>query len=219
MRRRLVLLTVAAVLAVVAAACGVDDSSDFRPLSPADVAELQATSSTTTTSTTSTTTPPPTTTTPETTLTVLETTTTLAPTEPVELFYVSGELLQPVEFPLTVDPGPEQVLEALVAGLDTLGLAATGLRSAIPAGAQFSVSVNAGIAYVEMSSESLTQVATDGRLQFGQIVLTLVNNVRGIGQVKFSVDGSAITIEGGDGSQIDASSSASRDDYIELVAG
>ena len=60
--------------------------------------------------------------------------------------------------------------------------------------------------------------ATDGRFEFGQIVLSLLNNIKGIGQVKFSVDGTARAIERGDGSQIDAGGAASRDDYADLIA-
>lgn len=217
MRRRLLALTAAAVGLLIVAACGVPTSSDFKPLSAADVADLQATTSTTTTTTTTTTTVP-TTTTPETTLTILETTTTLAPTEAIELYYVSGEELQPISIPLLLDPTPKQVLEALVTKLAELGPLATGLRSAIPAEAQFNVSVSEGVAYVDMTSQSLTTVAGDGRFEFGQIVLSLLNNVKGVGQVKFSVDGTSVAVERGDGSQIDAGGSASRDDYNDLVA-
>jgi hypothetical protein len=215
-RLRLLALTFVALTATVVAACGVPESSEFRPLGADDVADLQAT--TTTTTTIPTTTAPPTTLAPETTLTVIETTTTLVPTEPVDLYYVSGEQLQPVPIALTLDPTPEQVLQALVSKLGELGPIATGLRSTIPAEAQFNVSVSEGVAYVDMTSASLTTVAADGRFEFGQIVLSLLNNVKGIGQVKFSVDGTARAIERGDGSQIDAGGAASRDDYADLVA-
>jgi len=216
MRRRIIALTLVAVAGLVVAACGVPEASDYRPIGGPDVADLLATTTSSTT-TTSTTLAPTTTAPPETTLPILDTSTTL-PTEPVSLYFISGSQLQAVQFPLTPNPSATQVLQALVAGLDVLGPLATGLRSAVPAGATFNVSTRGGIAYVDMSTDTLTKEPTDSRFEFGQIVLTLLSNVTGIGQVSFTVDTVPQVVELGDGSQTNPGDPVAKDDYSTLVA-
>ena len=205
------LLALAPVAVTLVVSCGVSDSSSYRPIGGADVAELLATTTSTTTTTTATTSTPPQTAPPTT------ATPTTVPTQTVDLYFVSGCSLQAVKFPLTPDPAPRQVLEALLTGLSRLGSAATGLRSAIPSGSTFEVTVRTGVAYVDLPAAALTSVPSDGRLEFGQLVLTLVSNIKGVGQVSFSVSGTAIAFDRGDGSQVEAGKPVSRDDYASLL--
>jgi hypothetical protein len=210
--RRLTLLTAAALGAViVAASCGVPQSGEYRPLGGDDVGELLATTTSTTTTVATTTIPV---TTPT---TVPETTTTALPLVNVDLYFVSGQQLTKVSYPLTPDPQPQQLLEVLVAGVEPLQPATAGTRSAIPAGAKFDVTVSAGVAEVDMNAEALTTISGDGALEFGQIVLTLLDNVPGIGQVKFSVLGNEQVVPRGDGSEVPAGTLVSRDDYATLL--
>lgn len=217
MRRRLTLLSTLAALGVVAAACGVPDSGEFRTIGGDEVIELMSTTTTTTTTTIPTTTAAPTTLPPETTATVLETTTTIL-LETIDLYFVSGDQLAKVPYNIPPEPGPQQLLDVLALGLDLLGgTEATGLRSAIPTEARFSVSVRGGIAYVDMNEEALATVSTDGPLEFGQIVMTLLTNTTGVGQVVFSVLGTPQPIVRGDGSEVAAETPVSRDDYASLL--
>lgn len=216
MRRRLTLLTATAVAAVIAAACGVPDSGEFRSIGGDDVAELLVTTTTSTTTTLPTTTAPPTTLPPETTVTVLETTTTV-PFETVDLYFVSGDTLAKVPYNFPPDPTPQQVLDVLADGVEPLGPQAAGLRSAIPSAARFDVSVRGGVVEVDMNEEALATVSADGPLEFGQIVMTLLTNIPGVGQVRFSVLGTPRPFVRGDGSEVPADTEVSKDDYASLL--
>lgn len=216
MRRRVALMTAAPIVAIVFAACGVPDSGQFTDIDGDDVAELLVTTTTSTTTTLPTTTAPPTTLPPATTVTVLETTTTV-PFETIELYFVSGDSLAPYPYNFGPDPTPQQVLDVLVDGVEPLGPQAAGLRSAIPPEARFAVTLDRGVFLVDMNEEALTAVSADGPLEFGQIVMTLLDNIPGGGQVRFSVLGTARPFVRGDGSEVPADSEVSKDDYASLL--
>lgn len=134
----------------------------------------------------STTTLPPTTTALETTTTGLDTSTTVVPTEPVRLYFITGQQLTFVPRPLPADPSLPQIMAALLAGppKDELGV---GLRTALLEDVPIDASNNnAGVAVVELPDGFFDDIPVgDQRLATAQIVLTLTDS-RGIGQVQFN---------------------------------
>ncbi len=221
MRRRLLVLAILPLLAVAIVACGVPGDDGFRPLDNADIAELRASTTTTTTTTTmptTTTVPATTTSAVELSTTVAETTTTL-PTELVDFYFVtSGDQLDRLAYPLAVDPSADQVLNVLAGGLVPFGTLGATMRTAIPSGAMFSLtSTSEGTATIDLPSSSLTSNPADLKLEFAQIVLTLLNQLPGVGRLTFTVDGVPAAIENGAGAQIPAGGTVSIDDYVDLV--
>lgn len=210
--RRLVLLTVA-VLAVTVA-CGVPTSGDLESISEDGVPfDLTATS---TTSTTTTTTMAPSTTAPPVPPTTLETTSTTIENEVVDLYFASGGRLKPIKQPLAGQPGPEQLLAALVQGPPE-GALGTGLRAIIPTDADLTVQVVEGIVVVDLPAGLLDGMAIrDQRLVFGQIVMTMTP--RQIGQVRFTLAGEPLRVILGDGSESEPGQPVSFSDYDVLLS-
>ena len=211
---RLRATTTAALVALVAtavAACGVPAGNDtFSEIPPDEVLfGLDATSTTTsTTSTTSTTAPEL----PET--TALATTTTIR-FEPVQIYFLSRERLQPITIDLPPGSSPDQVADVLEAGpppdiaLDTLiedGL----IMSAVESG---------GVLTVDLDPTIFDQVPSTQQTEaIGQIVLTMLSSLRGIGQVTFTLGGEAIAVKKGNGQLSDVGEPLSYDAYANLLA-
>lgn len=198
------------VLAGLVAGCGLPQSSEFEEISGDDIQfELDETT------TTSTSTIPPTTI-DATSTTLAETTTTAILTEPVQLFFVAGSRLNQVSVPLTSPVSPEQVLAALVEGPPSeIG---TGLRTTIPerAGRDITVSKERGTAIIDLPANIFDSISTrDQQLFFAQLVLT-IGRLGGIGPVTFTMVGEPITVQSGDGSQVDT---VTIDDYQNLLVG
>lgn len=205
------LTALTALVGLAVAACGVPAGNDtFSEIPPGEILfELDATSTTTsTTSTTSTTAPAI----PET--TVLASTTTIQ-LEPVQIYFLSRERLQPI--PINLPPGssPEQVADVLEAGpppdiaLDTLiedGL----IMSAVESGGVLTVDLDPTI-FDRVPSTQQTEA-------IGQIVLTMLSSLRGIGQVTFTLGGEAIAVKKGNGQLSDVGEPLSYDAYANLLA-
>lgn len=211
MIRRTILLT-GLLLGVVAAGCGIPDSSGFEPVGRNDIPFGLAE-----TTTTSTTLPPTTTIEATSTTAAIETSTTIS-TEPVELYFVSGSQLNPVSIALASPTTLSQVMAALLDGPPS-GDLGIGLRSVIPRHADITVSESAGVAEVDLPEgifDDLT--ATDQRLLFGQIVLTMTRRP-GIGQVRFTLDGEPTEVFTGSGDVRAPGETVSSDDYRELTTG
>ena len=216
MRRR-VLLIVAGVLAsvLVAASCGVSGSGDFQALDRDDLERSGLLDTTSTTTTTTTTTTLPSTTTPQTVPTTMQTTTTLA-LEPLGLYFIAGNRLTPVVRAFPRPASPAQVLAALMGGPPAD--AGVGLRTALPPDTFVTVDVAGGVATVNLLGTAVTQIAADQLpLAFGQLVLSL--ELRGIGAVKFLVDGIDTSVPKGDGSLTPVGGTVTFDDYQSLRAG
>lgn len=216
-----VLVTCASLALVVA--CGVPESSDVRPIDPADVPfGLNETTTTTTTTTLAPTTtrPLPETTVADATTTTtaaLESTTTVAPVEPVTLFFLTGREVVPTQRSLLSPATPPQVLAALASGPPT-GDEAAGLRTALPADMEMLVQVEAGVATVDLPPTFIEDVpGSEQRLAIAQIVLTLTRR-GGVGQVRFTLGGEPQQVPRGQGDITSPGGAVSCDDYENLLA-
>ena len=200
------LLTGAAFLA----GCGMPTDDAYRPIPAANLPFGLA--DTTTTSTTTTTLPPATTT------TTIQPTTTTAPTSaPVQVYYVAGTVLKPVERQAPLPVTPSGVLTLLQAGPS---VTEGGLRTSIPAGALQAVTVTGGKATVDLAATSLDQPGQEQLFAFAQIVATLTR-LPGIGQVEFRLPGpdgvpAVVPVLRAAG---DTATVVSRDDYANLLPG
>ncbi len=178
MRVRVLALAVA--LAAGGVACSVVDDSRVERISPQYGLEDTL---------------PPTTTTIATTTTELATTTsgvdttTTQPvqTEDVQLYFIANGKLVSVTKPLPSPVALPQLMAALQEG-EPSGDLGTGLRTALPAVPALSVQTDAtGLALVILPDGFFdTMAANDQRLAIGQIVVTLLTNLRGVGQVTFN---------------------------------
>ena len=169
-----------------------------------------------------TTTSPPPTTVPATTTTapvVESTTSTISSTIPVEvvrLFFVAGAQIVPIDRLLLSPAAAPQVLAALSEGPPE-GDAAAGLRSALPVGFVAEVSVERGIATVELPGTFITELpGGEQRLAVAQIVLTLTRQA-GVGQVRFTSDNEPQSVPRGRGDLSSPGATVACDDYANLL--
>jgi hypothetical protein len=192
-------------------ACGVPTGPDTFSEVPADEIPfgLDATSTTSTTSTTTTTTLPDV---PET--TVAETTTTIR-LEPVNIYFLSRGRLQPVPFELPPGFSADQVADVLEGGppegvaLDSLvedGL----ILTAVEAGGVLAVDLDP-VVFDRISSTEQTEA-------IGQIVLTMTDSLRRVGQVTFTLGGESVPVKKGNGLSSEVGEPLSYDDYAILLA-
>lgn len=221
-RVRLTSILVVALSLGAVAACGVPESSEVRPIDPADVPfglnETTTTSTTTTTLAPTTTRPAPETTVVDaTTTTVQESTTTVAPVESVLLFFLTGREVVPTQRSLLSPATPPQVLAALASGPPT-GEEAAGLRTALPTEMEMLVQVEEGIATVDLPPTFIEEVpGSEQRLAIAQIVLTLTRRP-GVGQVRFTLGGEPQQVPRGQGDITSPGGAVSCDDYENLLA-
>ena len=205
--------TTAAALLVLAAtgACGVPTGNEtFSEIPPDEIQfGLDATSTTTSTTSTTTTTVPEL---PET--TALATTTTIR-LEPVQIYFLSRGRLQPITIDLPPGSSPEQVADVLEArpppdiALDTL----------IRDGLIVSSVVDGGVLTVDLDPDTFDRVPSTQQTEaIGQIVLTMLSSLRGVGQVTFTLGGEAIAVKKGNGQLSDVGEPLSFDDYANLLA-
>ena len=217
MKRLLALVAGALALALVTASCGVGGDDNLRQFNDDDLFGLNETT-TSTSSTTSTTAPPV----PSVRPTVEATTTTIV-TESVQVYFLDGNRLQPVPRDLASPATPSRVIAALEAGPPT-GPLGIGLRTLIPT---VSTDVpplvnsvdptNAGFASVDLAATAFSLIdPADQRAAIAQIVLTLVNRP-GIGQVRFTLDGTPMRVPFREGLQSLPGEVVSMQDYESLL--
>lgn len=222
MSRRAARVTVAIVgaagLAATAAGCGVPTGEDsFTRLGSGEVPFRLAEPSTTTTTTTTTTTPATTAAEPPET-TARETTTTLA-LETVDFYFVSRGELQPVPRDLPVEFGVNQLASGLEAG-PPAGTAGIGLETLIEEGLIRSSTQDRGVVTVDLAAVEFDEIAApDQRRAIGQIVLTYTGNLRGVGQVRFTLEGEDLRVPRGDGLLSEPGEPLAYDDYTVLLEG
>lgn len=211
MVRRLALI--GATLIMLLVACGIPDSGDVSRIPDNNLGALDDTLPTTTTTTPPTTLEPTTTTTPE-------LTTTTIPTEDVTLYFISGGILRALSTVLAKGASANEVLVALQKGPPEGDLGG-GLRTSVPTKeeALLTVSENgSGVATVDLPSNFYDFVnLEDQPLAIGQIVLTLTDNVRRIGQVLFTQAGIPIGVPRGAGDFSQPGQPLPPRDYLELL--
>lgn len=193
-------------LAFVLAACSVIDDGKVQRVEPPN--ELTDTLPPTTT------TIPTTTSQPATSTTGLETTTTELQAQTVQLFYVAGAKLSPAPGQLPAQYALFQLLAQLQDGPPE-GQLGSGLRNAIPPDVIMDASPDGtGVAQVALPEGFFDTIpAADQRLAIAQIVMTLLENTPGIGQVAFNVQ-----VSGPGGELIPAGQLLTRADYAALLA-
>lgn len=200
-RARHTIRVVASVASLLLAACGPSTEDSAAPLRGVP-GELTAptTTSTTTTSTS-----------------IAPTATTVVETESVLLHYILGESIITVLRDLPRDPKPQAVLESLLAGYPTSAFG-PDVRSAIPRNLETTVTIERGLATVDVAGSLLTEISPiDQPLAIAQIVLTLTSRP-GIGQVEFRVDGEPQAVPRGGGELARADEPVAYDDYAMLVS-
>ncbi len=199
------LAAILGVLTVATVACSIVDNGRVERITPP--AELTDTLPPTTIATT-------TTSEAVTTTSGQETTTTEVQADTVQLYYISSGKLSPIVGSLSSQYAPSQLMALLQKGPidDPINI---GLRNAIPAGIEIDASQDgSGVAQVILPEGFFDTIPVgDQRLAVAQIVMTLLGNIRGVGQVAFNLQVSGPTSE-----LIPAGQTLSRADYQTLLA-
>ena len=200
------LAAILGVLTFATVACSIVDDGRVERVSPP--AELTDTLPPTTIATT-------TTTQAVTTTIGLETTTTDVQAQTVDVFFVASGKLSPVPRSLPVQYVLAQLIAQLQAGPPE-GEVGLGLRSAIPPDLEeITASPDAsGVAQVVLPEGFFDTIpAADQRLAVAQIVMTLLDNTPGVGQVAFNLQ-----VSGPEGELIPAGELLTRADFMTLLA-
>jgi len=202
MRTRVVALC--GLLALVTVACSVVDDGNVQGVNPP--AELTDTLPTTTVQIT--------TTSEAVTTTGLETPTTEVQAQTVNVYYIASGKLSPVARPLPAQYALFQLIAQLQAGPPE-GEIGRGLRTAIPTDIEIdALQDGTGVAQVVLPEDFFDTIpAGDQRLAIAQIVMTLLGNTPGIGQVAFNLQ-----VSGPQGELIPAGQLLTRADYEPLLA-
>jgi spore germination protein GerM len=215
MVRRVVVM--AAVLTIVAVACGIPDSGDVSRIPDDKIGALDDTIPTTSTTST---TAPATTLEPTTTTIPIATTTTIAVEEVTLYFINSAGILVPFTRPLRKGASSGEVLSALQEG-PPAGDIGVGLRTAIPRENEAKLTVQedgSGVATVDLPANFYDRVKQEDQLlAFGQIVLTLTDVGR-IGQVLFTLEGQQTGVLRGSGDLSQPGQPLPPRDYFALLA-
>jgi len=199
-------------LGIVVSSCSLPGDGSVKQIDTDKIPyELNAT----TTSSPPTTVPASTTTSP-----VIETTTSTSsstiPVEIVSMFFVAGTQVVPIDRLLLSPAAAPQVLAALSEGPPE-GDAAAGLRSALPVGFAAEVTVERGIATVELPGTFITDLpGGEQRLAVAQIVLTLTRQ-SGVGQVRFTSNNEPQSVPRGRGDLSTPGATVACDDYANLL--
>lgn len=214
MRRFAVAVSTSLVAVSALGACGIGGESELQSIDQDDLQGLDATTTSTTTTTTTTTAPV----TPASVPATSAASSTTIVTEPVQLFFVDGDRLQPVRIDLAATATPSRVVQALLEGRPT-GEAGIGLRTLLPEDLVNSVDPSGdGDATVDLATEEFNRIdPADQRTAIAQIVMTLVNRP-GIGQVRFTTDGEPQRVPRRDGLQSEPGEGVSLNDYVSLLA-
>ncbi|HQZ33167.1 MAG TPA: GerMN domain-containing protein [Ilumatobacteraceae bacterium] len=144
----------------------------------------------------------------------LQTTTTTVPADAVLLYYISSGKLSPIVGELSLQYAPAQLMALLQAGPIDIPIN-IGLRNAVPKNIEIDASQDGtGVAQVILPEGFFDNIPVgDQRLAVAQIVMTLLGNIRGVGQVAFNLQ-----VSGPAGELIPAGQTLSRADYQTLLA-
>jgi len=191
MTRRAVVLALALVVSLTA--CGIPTDDDATVIAPDQLPQSLVESATTTTSTV---TPP-------------------ARGDVVALFYVADNHLAFVPVEVASAPTLAEVLTALTSGPSD-AVASAGYRSALATSDPVlrSVTLERGVAMVDLTDTFAESPVADQVLGLGQIVMTATSRP-GVGQVRFTLEGEPVEVPRADGSI--GPGTVSRDDYDALL--
>jgi hypothetical protein len=212
-RRAREALAVVAAMAVVATgawACGMSPEDTPRTVGEDRIPfGLNETSTSTTTTTSTVPLTPPT------------STATTAPVQTARIYLVRDGRLVPVDRPTPLEAGLSEVIAELQE-VPSREERQDRLRTALPASAVtvLGISNRGGTATVDLSPgfQQLLPSPTEQQLAAAQLVMTLTDRGPGIGRVRFTVDGNAVSVPRGDGSAPQQpDQSVSRDDYLALL--
>lgn len=200
---------IAPLLVVGLAACGIPTGDDTFGDIPSEEVLFGLDEASTTTSTTTTTMPlAPVT-------TQMETTTTIEIREQVDVYFLSRGRLQPVPLALTSGFSAGQVVDLLEAGPPS-GVA---LDTLIEPGLIVSTDLAGGVITVDLDPEIFSGIsASDQTEAIGQIVLSLLRNLRGVGFVLFTLGGEPTQVKKGDSLLTEPDEAVTLDDYAVLLA-
>ncbi len=192
------------VLTFATVACSIVDDGRVERVSPP--AELTDTLPPTTIA--------PTTTEAATTTSGMETTTTDVQVDMVLLYYISSGKLSTFVGSLSSQYAPSQLMALLQAGPIDNPIT-IGLRNALPADVEIEASQDGtGVAQVVLPEGFFDTISVgDQRLAVAQIVMTLLGNIAGVGQVAFNLQ-----VSGPAGELIPEGQVLSRADYQTLLA-
>ena len=205
----------AAFLAAVAliASCGVPTGPDsFEEIPDQEVPNRLADTTTTSTTTTTTTT----TTLPDAPATTLATTTTVVPTQVVEVFFLSRGELRPIELPTPSPVVDTELILLLEQG--PVGPSAALLDNQIEEGLIIDTVAQDGVLSIDLDEEIFDDISRqdDQREAIGQIVLTFLLGLRGVGQAVFTFDGSDQNVSVPTGNALFTNQPVSVDDYASM---
>lgn len=195
---------------VVVAGCGVPTGeATYNEIPPGEIPYgLDATSTTTSTTTTTTTTVP------DAPPTVVTTTEAPSRVESVDIYFLSRGRLLPVPRDLNPNPSPDQIADVLEEGPpDDLGL-----DTLIEDGLIVTATEAGGVLTVDLDADTFDRIPNTQQTEaIAQIVLTMINSLRRIGQVTFTLDGDPIPVRKGNGLSSGVGEPVSFDDYVVLV--
>ncbi len=217
--RRLIVFALGATALSVVAACGIGGDGELQQIGSDDLAGLDQTTTSTTTTTVIPTTVALTASRPvgSSTSTTGATTSTIA-TEPVELYFVAGGVLESVSQDLTRGVSLGRVLTALESGPPPPDVG-VGLTSDLPIGLTRGVTeLGTGVATVDLVGELFEDIpgGVEQRRAIAQIVLTLTMRP-GIGQVSFTLDGEPLSVPKLGNVLSDPGEPVARNDYESLL--
>lgn len=219
MSRSLVVGGFGALTLVLVASCGVPTGQDsFSQIGTDEVPFRLAEQPTTTTTTEPPVTTSPPSTEPDAPTTTAEATTTTLPLETVEIYFLSRGELQPVPRELPQAYGINQLAAGLEAGPPS-GATGVGLDTLIEEGLILDSTTASGIVTVELDEDEFDEIQPRAqRPAIAQIVLTYTANLRGIGQVTFTIAGQPIRVPTGNGLLSEPGQPLAFDDYANMLA-
>ncbi len=206
--RRVCALFVAA--AAFAAGCGVSTGDETFSLIPPeeDPFDLDVTTTTTTTV--------PTTTTPTTTPDTVVPSTTIVRREAAEFYFLTTRgRLQPYIVELPPPFAADQIADILAAGPPP----DVALESLITAGLIVGSSESRAVLTVDLDARTFARIPSTQQTEaIGQIVMTMISNLRRVGLVNFTIDGEPISVKKGNSLLSEVGEPLSYEDYVNLLA-
>jgi hypothetical protein len=197
-------------VAVLLSGCGVSTGDDtFAVIPPEeDPFDLDVTTTTTTTV--------PPTTTPTTTPDTLVPSTTIVRRESAEFYFLTTRgRLQPYIVELPPPFAADQIADILAAGPPP----DVALESLIRDGLIVASSESRAVLTVDLDALTFARIPSTQQTEaIGQIVMTMISNLRRVGLVNFTIDGEPISVKKGNSLLSEVGEPLSYEDYVNLLA-